>query len=222
VGGGPRYFARGLFPSLRPPDTEAETCWRHCAPHSHGVDSVRTLLLLPPPLPHSSQLPFRLLLSLPVRRQPASLSAVSPPPLLRQPASLSAVSPPPLLRQPASLSAVSPHPPSYARGVGGGTDDHQIRALALSLHRARNWWSHAHPIPLPAMARSIRWGIGGQIDPVFRLRSQPCAGNLIWWSHLRPGAGIPGSSQSRPRAREEGRGPPPTIGRETSSPCPGP
>jgi hypothetical protein len=144
--------------------------------------------LFPPPLPPSSQLPLRLLLNLRVCRHPA-------PPLLPSPRLA-------LRRHPASLSAVT-LPPLFCQGAGGGTDHHQIRVLALSLHRAWNWGSHAHPIPLPAMARSVRCGIGGQIDPVFRLRSQRCAGNPIWWLHLWPGPRIPGSHEVMQGAEAE-------------------
>jgi hypothetical protein len=46
----------------------------------------------------------------------------------------------PLLFRPSTTS------PSI-EGAGGGTDDHQIRALAFSRHRLRIWWSHLRPGP---------------------------------------------------------------------------
>jgi hypothetical protein len=57
----------------------------------------------------------------------------------------------------------------------------------------RNWGSHAHPISLPATARRVRSGKGGQIAPVFRLRSPRGARKRFWGSPLRAGPGIPGS-----------------------------
>jgi hypothetical protein len=97
-------------PNFRPPDTEGETCWRHCSPHSHCADSIRTPLLLPPPLPPSSQLalfstrppptpqPSRLPSPcLALRRHPASLRAVTLPRSAPSPCLALGCLPPPLL-----------------------------------------------------------------------------------------------------------------------------
>jgi hypothetical protein len=87
--------------------------------------------------------------------------------------------PPSLALSSPSLSALfSPALPPG--GAEGGTDDPQFLALAFSRHGMRNWGSHSHPISLPAMAHRVRCGKGGQIDPLFPLRSQRRAGKRIW------------------------------------------
>jgi hypothetical protein len=147
------------------------------------------------PLPSDSPLPATSFCARPLHSSPhlilpllpASLSGVTLPRSLPSPCI-------PLRRSP--CLALCRHRASLSgEEAGGGTDDHQILTLAFSRHRMWKWGSHAYPISLPAMARSVRCERGGPMNTQITSCPRRRARIWIWWSPRRPETGIPGSQK---------------------------